>query len=255
MYKTALILAAVIISACSTENLPAKMAAAPAPSITNIAPGVWLHKSYMIVPPWGPVLSQGLFVVSGKELILIDTAWNDKDTESLLAMAKIETGMAVSKAVITHAHIDKIGGADFLRRRGIEMIAHQFTILDAELRGLTPPGEALPKSGAPDQPFTEKIAPGLYFYYPGGGHTRDNSVVYYEPARILFAGCLIRPGSSQSLGNTDDADIQNWAAAVRNAAESFPGAQIIIPSHGAPGGRELFDHTIALAQIAAEAPE
>lgn len=93
-------------------------------------------------------------------------------------------------------------------------------------------------------------APMSAVYHPGAGHTRDNIVVYFPPAKVLFGGCLIRPGDASSLGNTADGDVANWASAVRNVASAFPEAEIIIPSHGAMGGRELLDHTIALAEAA-----
>lgn len=92
----------------------------------------------------------------------------------------------------------------------------------------------------------------LEFFYPGPGHTRDNIVVYYAPAKVLFGGCLIRPGGSDNLGNTADGDVAGWADAVRRVAAQFPEAEIVIPSHGPPGGRELLDHTIALAEAANE---
>ncbi|MHA7872001.1 MAG: MBL fold metallo-hydrolase, partial [Hyphococcus sp.] len=87
-------------------------------------------------------------------------------------------------------------------------------------------------------------------FHPGPGHTRDNIVVYYEPAKVLFGGCLIRPDGSTNLGNTADGDVGNWANAVRNVAKQFPDAEIVIPSHGPMGRRALLDHTIALAEAA-----
>ena len=100
------------------------------------------------------------------------------------------------------------------------------------------------------------IGGGIHYevLYPGPGHTRDNIVVYYPDAKVLFGGCLIRPGGSDNLGNTADADVVHWAEAVRNVAAAFPDAEIVIPSHGPMGGRELLDHTIALAEAAADRP-
>lgn len=94
---------------------------------------------------------------------------------------------------------------------------------------------------------------GLKDFYPGPGHTRDNIVIYYAPAKVLFGGCLIRPGGATDLGNTADGDVANWADAAREVAAEFPDAEIVIPSHGPPGGRELLDHAIALAEAAAGA--
>ena len=34
----------------------------PSPSLEKIAEGVWIHKSYKMIEPWGLVLSQGLVI-------------------------------------------------------------------------------------------------------------------------------------------------------------------------------------------------
>ena len=68
---------------------------------------------------------------------------------------------------------------------------------------------------------------------------------------MLFGGCLIRPGDATDMGNTADGDVDHWAQAVRNVAEAFPDAEIVIPSHGPKGGRDLLDHTIDLAEAEA----
>jgi len=232
----------------------------PEPSLEKIADGVWIHKSYEIVEPWGPILSQGLVVKTDAGIFLVDTAWDDLGTEKLLALIEAETGSLPSASVVTHAHQDKMGGMQALHDAGIQSWAYEQTNEDAPGRNLTPAegwiGGAFVREAAGFQ-FDDviggaRIESGLMTFAPGPGHTRDNIVIYYEPAKILFGGCLIRPGKSNSLGNTADADIANWAIAVRRVADEFPEAEIIIPSHGPKGGRELFDHTIALAEAANE---
>jgi glyoxylase-like metal-dependent hydrolase (beta-lactamase superfamily II) len=89
---------------------------------------------------------------------------------------------------------------------------------------------------------------GLRVLYPGGGHTEDNIVVYDRESRIIFGGCLIRPGNSKSLGNTGDANIEYWSQAAQNVANAFPEGSIVVPSHGKPGGREVLANTIEIAK-------
>jgi glyoxylase-like metal-dependent hydrolase (beta-lactamase superfamily II) len=218
------------------------------PQLEKIANGVWIHKSWNVIEPWGLVLSQGLVVKTDAGVILVDTAWNDMDTEKLLALIEAETGELPKEAIVTHAHSDKMGGMNALHARNIKTIAHTFSNDDAPARGLSPASTGLSLSENMIDAAT--LREGLTILYPGAGHTRDNIVVYYAPAKILFGGCLIRPGDSGNLGNTTDGDVGHWAEAVRNAAAAFPEAEIVIPSHGAMGGRELLDHTIALAESA-----
>ncbi len=227
----------------------------PEPSLEKIVDGVWIHKSYEIIEPWGPVLSQGLVVQSyeGADLLLIDTAWTNADTEKLIALIKSELGAIPTTAIMTHAHSDKMGGVEMLHKYDIETRAHKFTNEDAPKRGLIPAQESIDLEIGHIQ---VNAGPSGFFevLYPGPGHTRDNVVVHLlVDSGILFGGCLIRPGDTKSLGNTADGDIANWADAVRIVANTFPDTKIIIPSHGPRGGRELLDHTIALAERAAAA--
>lgn len=232
----------------------------PKPSLEKIADGVWIHKSYEVVEPWGPVLSQGLVVKSERGVFLIDTAWSNHDTDEILALIETATGESPIAAIVTHAHQDKMGGMEALHAAGVQTWAHELTNEDAVKRNLIPAEGLFENSlagGSSDFQFDDVISgvsveSGLMTFAPGTGHTRDNIVVYYEPAKVLFGGCLIRPGKSNTLGNTADGDIANWANAVRYVAAEFPDAKIIIPSHGSKGGRELFDHTIDLAEAANE---
>lgn len=45
--------------------------------------------------------------------------------------------------------------------------------------------------------------------------------------------------------------VAHWPHAAEAVAARFPEAQIVVPSHGAPGGRALLTHTAALARAAA----
>lgn len=261
MFRVFLLLSLLVLNAGAVAaSDPHQNKSAPAPSLEKLADGLWLHKSYEVIEPWGPVLSQGLVLKTDLGVTLVDTAWNNTDTEELLDIIAREAGSKPTRAIVTHAHRDKMGGMAALRDAGVETYAFTMTNKDAPARSLTPAQNDLDLP-APSSPATllfgdldprnPSVAPMFELYYPGPGHTRDNIVVYYAPAKILFGGCLIRPGGAANLGNIADGDVEHWAQTVRNVAAAFPEAEIIVPSHGNPGGRELLDHTIALAQEAA----
>ncbi len=218
----------------------------PAVTLTPLAPGVWLHASFKDVPPWGNVLSHGLVVATPAGAVVVDTTWDDVGTTALLAEAGRATGSRVHAVVATHAHDDKMGGLRAVRAAGIRSYAHAFSNEDAPARGLAPASDGLFADGSRDFALA-----GLEIFHPGAGHTRDNLVVYVPSARVLFGGCLVRPGAATDLGNTADGDVAHWADAVRAVVARFPDARIVVPSHGAAGGPELLAHTIALAEDAA----
>lgn len=218
--------------------------AIPAPSLEQISDNVWIHKSYKMVTPYGLVLSQGLIIrANNNAIVMVDTAWTDKDTTKILRLAQIATSGPVTEAVVTHAHADKMGGVAALDAAAVLSFANPLSNADAPARGLNPATRDI-KFDANGEARLD----GLVIFYPGGGHTRENIVVYDPRSKVLFGGCLIRPGDSDDLGYTGDADIPHWADAVRAVAAHFPEAEIVVPSHGPQGGRALLDHTIALAE-------
>jgi len=233
--------AMLLLAACTPISAPTDIA----PTLAPLAEDVWLHASHRDLAPFGLVLSHGLVIRSAEGVLLVDTAWDDADTAEILHLAREQIGAPVSAAVVTHAHADKMGGMTALRLAGIRSFAHALSNEDAPARGLEPASDALFAGGE-----RERVVMGAVVFHPGAGHTRDNLVVYYPPARVLFGGCLIRPGDASDLGNTADADIARWADSVRAVTARFPEARIVVPSHGPSGGRELLDHTIELAERA-----
>ncbi len=247
-------LSALTLSACAIAPaqrlVTAKEKVEAGPSLEKIADDVWIHKSYEYIEPWGLILSQGLVVKNDKSILIIDTAWNDNDTERLLNLVEQQVSDQTGSLVPTHAHNDKMGGIRAANERDWKTVAFKLTNEDAGARGLTPAQNSFAASDDTHDAARGWTIGRVKFFYPGPGHTRDNIVAYDPKTKILFGGCLIRPGGTNNLGNTADADLASWADTVRRVATEFPEAEIIIPSHGPAGGRELLDHTIALAEAA-----
>jgi metallo-beta-lactamase class B len=225
---------------------------------------VWLHTSEKEITGWGKVSSNGLIVHLDDQVWLIDTAWTDAATAEIADWVISTFGQPLTGAVFTHAHEDKMGGVDALRTRGIATWAHPRSNVLAPTRGLVPAaadlaldadGEArAPPAGGDGiagRPQASVLPPGLSVFYPGPAHTEDNLVVGVEGAGVLFGGCMVRAAFSRSLGNLADADVARWAGSVAAVEARFPRAQIVVPSHGPPGGRELLALTHRLAASAA----
>ena len=78
----------------------------------QLAPNVWQHTSYLDMPGFGAVASNGLIVRDGGRVLVVDTAWTDDQTAQILNWIKQEINLPVALAVVTHAHQDKMGGMD-----------------------------------------------------------------------------------------------------------------------------------------------
>lgn len=245
---SALLLAAPALALYPTTQVAAETAPQQTRvSFKQLAEGVWLHTSMKQMDKWGNVPSNGLVVEKGDFSILVDTAWDDRQTEQIMSWASQTLKKPIRWAVFTHAHSDKMGGVAALRKQGVITYAAADSNQLAPLAGLMPAEHDL-KFDA--QQSTDILDP-LVIFDPGPGHTADNIVVGLPYRGIVFGGCLIRPAGTDSLGNTDDADIAHWKTAVIAVSERFPLAKQVIPSHGAPGGRELLALTAQLAEKAA----
>jgi metallo-beta-lactamase class B len=246
MYPFAPFVFAVItlLAGCATVPAPPRVEHIDGVHFTHLGRNVWMHATWKDIAPWGPIVSHGLVVAHETTAILVDTAWDDAGTATILAWAE-HRGHPITAAVLTHAHDDKMGGVGTLRDHGIATFAHPLSNTLAPTRGLVPAEHDLAFDDA--GLATHAAMPGLTILYPGPGHTIDNIVVAIDGTAILFGGCLIRPGDATTLGNTADGDIGAWANTTRRVATTFPDATLIVPSHGAPGDRRLLSHTEMLA--------
>lgn len=86
--------------------------------LTEIAKGYYVHTSYNIYQG-DTVPSNGIVVDTEGGLVLIETAWGSAQTKALLKVLKRKFHKKVLFCLATHAHEDRIGGTDFLRKKGI----------------------------------------------------------------------------------------------------------------------------------------
>jgi glyoxylase-like metal-dependent hydrolase (beta-lactamase superfamily II) len=223
-------------------------AAEPKPGLAlrELAKGTWLHTSWKTLPEVGHFPSNGL-VIAGRDVTwLIDTAWEDEDTDALFDAAKKATGRAPARVLVSHAHDDRMSGLPILHARGVHSLAHAMTQEDAPGRDLTPAQE----SWSGSEQTLDIGGRKLQLLQPGAAHTRDNVVMFLPDAGLLFGGCMIRPAAGKNLGNVADASIAAWPATARTVQKQFGKARIVVPGHGDPGDTSLLTHTIALAEAA-----
>ena len=213
----------------------------PELKIEKISDQVFLHKSYQMTKGWGLVSSNGLVVVEDKKAYIIDTPWSEKDTQKLVAWIR-KQGLKPVASISTHFHDDRSAGISWLNANSIPTYASQLTntLLKKE-------GKAQAAFSFEEEQFW--LAEGLIqAYYPGGGHSIDNIVVWLPKSKILYGGCLVRSLNSRTLGNVADARVNQWANSVANVITKFPQLKMVIPGHGKSGDINLLTHTKQLAE-------
>lgn len=215
----------------------------PELQIEKIDEGVFLHQSYSHVNGFGLVSSNGLVVVDDGQAFMVDTPWSVQDTQKLVEWI-LDNKYQPLGSVSTHSHEDRTAGIEWLNSQSIATYATKLTNdrLKAENKVLAKftlnQNEAILANGL------------LEVFYPGGGHTLDNAVVWLPKSNILFGGCLVRSLESKGLGYTGEAHINQWPGSAEKVRIKYPAAKWVIPGHGKMGGLGLLKHTIKLAEAA-----
>ncbi len=236
--------------------------------VIQLTSTVWLHTTWKEIDK-KRVSANGLILDTSAGPVLVDTGWTEVQTRQLIAWAKKRFNKPVYSAIITHAHEDRMGGANVLKRAAIPIYAGQATLEQTQKQNGSvqdslsqfqkqngSASDSLAQAKAqkwskPDSLFTgqkvlkigqEKIE----LYFPGPGHAPDNIVVWLPDQRLLFGGCLIKSKADTDLGFTGDADKRAWPAALQRVDRHCVKASIVIPGHGSWGGPDLIDHTFAL---------
>jgi len=211
--------------------------------VEPLAPGVWRHVSTKDMEDWGPVAANGLVIVSGAEAALIDTPWTDDQVQALAKWLDASLGAKLTIVIPTHWHADCLGGLSAAHASGAASYASNKTIELAKKGGMVAPENGF--SGHLDLSVGSII---VALEEVGPGHTIDNIVVWLPEQHILFGGCLVKNAKSKTLGYTDDADLERWPSTLEIVANRFSDAEIVVPGHGAPGGRDLLTFTKELIE-------
>ena len=214
----------------------------PTVELRRVRPGVWIHTSHYVFPDGSVIPANGLVVKESGGLVLIDTAWGETLTAELLDEIEREIKLPVRRAIVTHSHADRIAGADLLRQRGIPVYAQPLTVRRAAAVAIAMPTDSLRELRRPgDAEWLGSVE----IFYPGPAHAPDNIMVWVPSARVLFGGCAVKALDSD-LGNVADADTRAWPDAIHRVTERYGRAEVIVPGHGAEGGKVLLTHTLEL---------
>ncbi|MEM9024143.1 MAG: subclass B1 metallo-beta-lactamase, partial [Bacteroidota bacterium] len=208
--------------------------------VSALTDGVYRHQSFkqFKVVRYS---SNGLVLDTDSGVVIIDTPWTEHQSAQLLVWIAENLKKPVIMAVVTHAHDDRMAGAEALMARGVAVYGLAETIVRAPEKGLAPPNHALPA----DTVF--QVGQHQFrTYFPGAGHAPDNLVVWLPSQKVLFGGCLVKSARATNLGNIADADLAAWPVAIRRLQNVFSEAETVVPGHGQPSGPEALANTLKL---------
>jgi glyoxylase-like metal-dependent hydrolase (beta-lactamase superfamily II) len=185
--------------------------------------------------------ANGMYVITEKGAIMIDTPWDTTQFQPLLDSIKQKHNKEVLMCIATHSHEDRTGGLEFLRKKGVRTYTTRKT------------DQLCAENGANRAEFliendtTFAIGSSTFqTYYAGEGHTPDNIVVWFEKERVLYGGCLVKSTDAQNLGFTGDANIEAWTKTIQQLQTKFPNPKFIIPGHQSWKSKKSLVHTLKL---------
>lgn len=171
---------------------------------------------------------------ASREAMVIDPG---DDIQDVLAILR-KHNLQVKQIVITHAHIDHVGGAMKLRAAtGAPILLNQndyalLKMLDMQAAWIGMPS---PGTVAIDRSITsgESVSAGSLvanvFHTPG--HTEGSICLYFPEQKKLIAGDTLFAGS---IGRTDlpGGDTQKILRSLHNVVLALPDETVVVPGHG-----------------------
>ena len=148
-------------------------------------------------------------------------------------------GLRLTEILVTHAHIDHVGGALALQKAtGAPILLHQADLMllsmmemQAGWLGMAPPPVAPPDASAEDGLIVGLSSlRGEVLHTPG--HTEGSVCVLFGGAGLLFSGDTLFAGS---IGRTDlpGGNGRRILRSIHDRLLPLPDSTIVIPGHGA----------------------
>jgi hydroxyacylglutathione hydrolase len=172
-----------------------------------------------------------------REAIVIDPG----DDVSHIAKRLNDQGLKLKQILVTHGHIDHVGGALKLKRlTGAPIYLNendlpQIKMMDTQAAWLGL--RTAPETAPPDEGLKDGQLVGLE-HYPAEvlhtpGHTQGSICLHFAPLNLLIAGDTLFAGS---IGRTDlpGGDFDQIIASLRTRLLTLPDETRVLPGHG-PG--------------------
>lgn len=210
-------------------------------NITHLTGNFFIYTTYNVYEG-NYIPAHGMYLLTDSGAVLFDTPWDTTQFQPLLDSIKLKHNKNVTICIATHWHSDRTEGLEYYRKQGIK--TYTTTLTDKFSR------ENNKKRAEFLMTKDTIFNVGQYsfeVYYPGGGHTEDNIIVWFSKEKILYGGCLIKGAEAKNLGYLGDANISEYETTLKNVARKCPDPDFIIISHHDWTNKNSLKHSIKLA--------
>jgi metallo-beta-lactamase class B len=187
------------------------------------------------------ISANALYLVTDKGVVLFDAPWDETQFQPLLDTIKAKHNKEVVMCFATHSHLDRAGGLDFYRKKGIKTYTIKLTD-DILKKNKEKRAEFIIPN---DTTFTVGQH-SFEVYYPGKGHAPDNIVVWFDKEKILYGACFIKSTAAEDLGYLADSDVKEWKKSIKRVQDKFKNPIYIIPGHEDWTNPQSLNHTLKL---------
>ncbi len=193
-------------------------------------------KMIHVILPVGPLQCNCSIIgdEATREAMVIDPGDDIADIQAVIAKHNLQ----VKQIVVTHAHIDHVGGAMKLRvATGAPIVLNQndydlLKILDVQAAwiGVPDPGKVeIDRSVSTGETVTAGSHTAQILHTPG--HTEGSICLYFTPEKKLIAGDTLFAGS---IGRTDlpGGSMQKIMRSLHDTVLALPDDTVVVPGHG-----------------------